>query len=352
MPSLPLNEVNMGKKMKLTKEMDGRKKERKRPKSHPKLRLRHSPCLRDHLIPHYQLLTLCLHLSILLDLNARNSVSLFKVAHLGHRSASLQPSDSPLLPSFLPFPQANTLGPVSIPDALTTPGASNEQGLPIMNDGSVQFHSPSSHVPASSSSLSSSNASVRPFQLLQPLQPLQSITASSDRGAGPSTEHEQTILSLSSQSAHVPSIRPDAHTRIPSPLFLRMPPISSLSMSSCNPSSSFTDPGPTLASSSTTADQLSVPTREKEKDQIEVDRNDTQTGKIESIDKGKGKERLGETQDAGLFTVAGAVPLSFWVYGGPRARTLEIVIIVSPFPSLISLSIHVFLFPVSFLFYP
>lgn len=272
--------------------------------------------------------------------------------HLGHRSASLQPSDSPLLPSFLPFPQANTLGPVSIPDALTTPGASNEQGLPIMNDGSVQFHSPSSHVPASSSSLSSSNASVRPFQLLQPLQPLQSITASSDRGAGPSTEHEQTILSLSSQSAHVPSIRPDAHTRIPSPLFLRMPPISSLSMSSCNPSSSFTDPGPTLASSSTTADQLSVPTREKEKDQIEVDRNDTQTGKIESIDKGKGKERLGETQDAGLFTVAGAVPLSFWVYGGPRARTLEIVIIVSPFPSLISLSIHVFLFPVSFLFYP
>lgn len=73
--------------------------------------------------------------------------------HLGHRSASLQPSDPPLLPSSLPFPQANTLGPVSIPDALTTPGASNEQGLPIMNDGSVQFHSPSSHVPASSSSL-------------------------------------------------------------------------------------------------------------------------------------------------------------------------------------------------------
>lgn len=273
-------------------------------------------------------------------------------SHLGHPSPSLQPSDSPHLPSSLPFPQANTLGPVSTPDALTTPGASNEQGLPVMNDGSVQFHSPSSHVPASSSSLSSSNASVRPFQLLQPLQPLQSITANSDRGAGPSTEHEQTILSLSGQPAHVPSIRPDAHTSISSPLFLRMPPISSPSMSSCNPSSSFTDPGPTLASSSTTADQLSVPKREEEKDQIEVDRNDTQTGKIESADKGKGKERLGETQGAGLFTVAGAVPLSFWVYGGPRARTLEIVITVSPFPSLISLSIHVFLFPISFLFYP
>lgn len=272
--------------------------------------------------------------------------------HLDHPSASLQPSDSSLLPSSLPFSQANTLGPVSTPHALTTPGASNEEGLPIMNDGSVQFHSPSSHVPASSSSLSSSNASVRPFQLLQPLQPLQSITASSDRGQGPSSEHEQTILSLSGQSAHAPSIPPDTHTSISSPLFLRMPPISSLWMSSCNPSSSFTDPGPTLASRSITADQLSVPTREKEKDQIEVDRNDTQTGKIESTDKGKGKERLGETQGAGLFTVAGAVPLSFWVYGGPRARTLEIVITVSPFPSLISLSTHAFLLPISFLFYP
>lgn len=221
-----------------------------------------------------------------------------------------------------------------------------------MTDGSVQFHSPSSHVPASSSSLSSSNASVRPFQLLQPLQPLQSITTSSDHGAGPSTEHEQTILPLSGQFAHVPSIRPDANTSIPFPLFLRMPPISFPSLSSCNPSTSFTDPGQTLASSSTTADQLSVPTREKEKDPIEVDRNDTQMGKIESTDKGKGKEHLGETQGAGLFTVAGAVPLSFWVYGGPRARILEIVITVSPFPSPISLSIHVFFFTISFLFYP
>lgn len=84
--------------------------------------------------------------------------------------------------------------------------------------------------------------------------------------------------------------------------------------------------------------------KEKDKDQIEVDQNGSRAGKIESVDKGKGEERLGDTQGAGLFTVAGAVPLSFWVYGGSRARTLEIVITVSSFPLPISLSIHLFLF--------
>ncbi|KIR98797.1 hypothetical protein L804_03412 [Cryptococcus deuterogattii 2001/935-1] len=72
-----------------------------------------------------------------------------------------------------------------------------------------------------------------------------------------------------------------------------------------------------------------IPTREKEKDQIEVDRNDTQTRKIESTDKGKGKEHLGETQGAGLFTVAGAVPLSFWVYAVRSVRGQEWRVVVS-----------------------
>lgn len=255
-----------------------------------------------------------------------------------HPSQSSEPFDSFHLPSSLPFPQSDTLGLASSPDVLTTPGASHEQALSLVNNGSMQSPLPPSQTLASSSSLSSPNASVRSVQALQPLQ---STMASSDRAAGSSTEHEQILPSSPGQVAHVPRVRPDAHTStIPSPLFLRMPPISSPSASPHNLSSR------TLASSSTTASQVSVPMQEKEKDkdQIKVDQNGSQAGKIESVDKGKGEERLGDTQGAGLFTVAGAVPLSFWVYGGSRARTLEIVITVSSFPLPISLSIHLFLF--------
>lgn len=255
-----------------------------------------------------------------------------------HSSQSYQPSDSSHLPLSLPFPQADTLGLASTPDVLTAPGAFNEQGLSPLSNGSMQFPLLPSHALASSSSLSSPDASIRS---VKPLQPLQSTMPNSGRGARSSTEHEHMIPSLPGQIAHVPSTRPDAHPSITSPSFLRMPPISSPSTSPHNLSSQ------TLTSSSTAAGHVSVPMREKEKekekDQIEVDQNDSQAGKIGSVDKGKGKERLGETQGAGLFTVAGAVPLSFWVYGGPRARTLEIVITVSPVPPPIYLSIHPFL---------
>lgn len=255
-----------------------------------------------------------------------------------HSSQSYQPSDSSHLPLSLPFPQADTLGLASTPDVLTAPGVFNEQGLSPLSNGSMQFPLLPSHALASSSSLSSPDASIRS---VKPLQPLQSTMPNSGRGARSSTEHEHMIPSLPGQIAHVPSTRPDAHPSITSPSFLRMPPISSPSTSPHNLSSQ------TLTSSSTAAGHVSVPMREKEKekekDQIEVDQNDSQAGKIGSVDKGKGKERLGETQGAGLFTVAGAVPLSFWVYGGPRARTLEIVITVSPVPPPIYLSIHPFL---------
>lgn len=254
-----------------------------------------------------------------------------------HSSQNYQPSDSSHLPLSLPFPQADTLGLASTPDVLTAPGAFNEQGLSPLSNGSMQFSLLPSHALASSSSLSSPDASIRP---VKPLQPLQSTMPSSDRGARSSTEHEHMIPSSPGQIAHVPSTRPDAHPSITSPSFLRMPPISSPSTSPHNLSSR------TLTSSLTADGHVSVPMREKakEKDQIEVDQNGPQAGKNGSVDKGKGKERLGETQGAGLFTVAGAVPLSFWVYGGPRARTLEIVITVSPVPPPIYLSIHPFLF--------
>lgn len=199
-----------------------------------------------------------------------------------HSSQNYQPSDSSHLPLSLPFPQADTLGLASTPDVLTAPGAFNEQGLSPLSNGSMQFSLLPSHALASLSSLSSPDASIRP---VKPLQPLQSTMPSSDRGARSSTEHEHMIPSSPGQIAHVPSTRPDAHPSITSPSFLRMPPISSPSTSPHNLSSR------TLTSSLTADGHVSVPMREKakEKDQIEVDQNGPQAGKMEVLIKEKGK---------------------------------------------------------------